>query len=123
MDLATRLTEVREAHACYFCLKIHRNPCKRKKKCTIVSNHETCKYSHHPLLHGAPFERMPNNNVSVIAGGESLLPTMEVIAINPVSQQKIKANILFDGSQLTLIRELFAQNLELHGEDIARAPQ
>ena len=62
---------------------------------------------------------MSNNNVSVIAGGESLLPTMEVNAINPISEQKGKSNILFDGgSQLTLIREQFAQDLGLHSEDI-----
>ena len=69
MTPTVRLTEVRKAHACYFCLKIHRNPCRRKKKCTLLRDGEACKFSHHPLLHGAPFERMSNNNVSVIAGG------------------------------------------------------
>ncbi len=119
MTPTVRLTEVRKAHACYFCLKIHRNPCRRKKKCTLLRDGEACKFSHHPLLHGAPFERMSNNNVSVIAGGESLLPTLEVSAINSISKQKAKANILFDGgSQLTLIREQFAENLGLHGESI-----
>ena len=119
MTPTVRLTEVRKAHACYFCLKIHRNPCRRKKKGTLLRDGEACKFSHHPLLHGAPFERMSNNNVSVIAGGESLLPTLEVSAINYISKQKAKANILFDGgSQLTLIRGQFAKNLGLHGESI-----
>ncbi|CAB4043045.1 Hypothetical predicted protein, partial [Paramuricea clavata] len=77
MTPTVRLTEVRKAHACYFCLKIHRNPCRRKKKCTLLRDGEACRFSHHPLLHGAPFERMSNNNVSVIAGGEGLLPTLE----------------------------------------------
>ena len=30
MTPTVRLTEVRKAHACYFCLKIHCNPCRRK---------------------------------------------------------------------------------------------
>ncbi|XP_064623033.1 uncharacterized protein LOC135485150 [Lineus longissimus] len=118
MNLETRLTVVRKARACYFCLNIHRALCRSRKRCEIVTGSESCPYSHHPLLHGASFDRAASNT-SVSMCSSNLLPVLKVNGINPRTNGSKSGIRLFDsGSQLSLIRSDYARTLGLSGENI-----
>lgn len=118
MGLETRLTEVRKARACYFCLRCHRGSCRLRKRCEINIDGKDCPYSHHPLLHGAPFDRV-GTYTSVMSCSENLLPVLRVTGFNPKTISSKTGTLLFDsGSQLSLIRADFARELGLEGMDI-----
>ncbi|XP_074651605.1 uncharacterized protein LOC141906259 [Tubulanus polymorphus] len=117
-----RLKEVRRVHACYFCLRRHKPPCRaRRVKCPEPA----CRYSHHILLHGANFEKTsgtendPGHTVSGTVGncrnkkGECLLPILPVVVAN----KRVRC-LLDSGSQLTLIRQDLAEELDLEGDEI-----
>ncbi|XP_064635217.1 uncharacterized protein LOC135492598 [Lineus longissimus] len=118
MDLKTRLAEVRKVKACYFCLRIHRGSCRYRKRCVITTDDKPCPYSHHQLLHGAPFDRASVETSSVPCS-ENLLPVVSVNGVNPETHETITATLLFDsGSQVSLIRDGYAHDLGLVGQDM-----
>ena len=49
-----------------------------------------------------------------------LLPVVTVTCVNPVSQARAKGNLLlYSGSQLSLVRESFAEKLGLKGDNVS----
>ena len=74
-------------------------------------------------LQQAVFERVTSANVNVTSPNLSkighLLPVATVTCVNPVSQAWARGNLLFDsGSQLSLVRESFAEKLGLNSDDV-----
>ena len=115
-----RLKLAQENHACFSCLKRagrdHRmNTCRKRQLCTESYKGQPCKFFHHPLLH----PEQEGNQVSVAAVGssESVLPILKAEFIG--AQQEIKeGNVLLDsGAQISIVRQGFAEALNLKGTD------
>lgn len=118
-----RLEFVRKHRACFFCLRLHRQPCLAKREKCVEPG---CKYFHHKLLHGAPFEDI-NKRSTEPGNSETATGTITAAVQTPNSQKLLPiitgtvsrtkddfkhkvANILLDsGSEVSLIRNDVAQ--------------
>ena len=104
----------------FYCLKQagrdHRmRTCRKRQLCTESYKGQPCKFYHHPPFH----PNQEGNKVSIAAVGssESVLPILKAEFIG--SQQEIKeGNVLLDsGAQIGIIRQEFAEALNLKGTD------
>ncbi|XP_064637019.1 uncharacterized protein LOC135493548 [Lineus longissimus] len=134
LSLPQRLAEVRKNKCCYFCLNKHYSPCRQRKKCTQLTGSNPCKYSHHVLLHGAPFDSptpnaTPTASMTGIEGAltnstsaedKSLLPVIQADILNMGNGLKKSYGCIFldSGASLSLIKEATAKQFELPGENV-----
>ena len=126
MTQPERLKLMKDHHACFSCLKRagrdHRmTNCKRKKQCSEMTGGNQCRYFHHPLLH-LDAERLPSSNakthVAFVTEKEALLPILTAKLIGQKGSRN--GNVLLDtGSQISIIRQSVANELNLTGHKIS----
>ena len=126
MTQPERLALMKEQHACFSCLKRagrdHRmTNCKRKRQCSEMNGGTQCRYYHHPLLHSSAEQTPPNNaksNVAFVTDKEALLPVLTAKLIGQNGSRQ--GNVLLDsGSQISIIRQSVADDLNLTGRNIS----
>lgn len=109
-------------HVCIFCMRAHRGFCRRRKRCSEKNDGDSCKYYHHPLLHGADFELLKGsmNSLTSDSACSTILPVITVTCSNPHTDAIYDANVLIDsGSQLSVISESLACKLCLQGRNVS----
>ncbi|XP_071509125.1 uncharacterized protein [Diadema antillarum] len=113
-----RLKLVKDNHACFSCLKQagreHRmSTCKRRRLCTESYKGQPCKFYHHPLLH--PDQEMNQVGVATVGNKEAILPILKAEFIKSKTESRVGNVLLDSGAQISMIRQGFADELDLKG--------
>ncbi|XP_055589201.1 uncharacterized protein LOC129741485 [Uranotaenia lowii] len=107
---------LKELQLCKKCLRRHSGTCRMQKICGVNG----CTYKHHPLMHKKlevkPSTATPGNycNIHQLEGDQILFRIVPVILYGSKTAIRTFA-FLDDGSELTLIEESLANELDLQG--------
>ncbi|XP_071480638.1 uncharacterized protein [Diadema antillarum] len=113
-----RLRLVKENHACFSCLKRagreHRmSTCKKRRLCTESCKGQPCKFYHHPLLH--PDQETNQVGIATVGSKEAILSILKAEFIKSKTESRVGNVLLNSGAQISMIRQGFADELDLKG--------
>ena len=114
---------VKEQKACFSCLKRSKghtaSNCLRKRECQEKTHDgSSCKKPHHRLLHGNTSPDPRNVVGSIQDNSEAVLPIISATVKGP-NNKCGKASVFYDsGSQVSMIRDDFAEELGLESKPV-----
>ena len=122
MQTAEKVDAVKKNRACFYCLQVGHGArqCLNKKPCGQVTGGNSCKGSHHQLLHAAHVEGLIfHSKIFVVNASNVDRPITVLLMISAVQCKGLDLGTLWDsGANVTLITHRAAEKLNLEGIDV-----